>query len=44
MQFNKECLIVDDQDYKITLVVLLVGIWPRSPFMAELTRKILVTL
>lgn len=29
----------DEQDEKITLAVLLGGIWPRNPFMTELTKK-----
>lgn len=38
-RFNKEQLIADDQDKKITLIVLLGGIWPHHPFMLELSRK-----
>lgn len=29
----------NNQDEKITLAVLLGGVWPRSPFMATLVRK-----
>ncbi|XP_040996195.1 uncharacterized protein LOC121242392 [Juglans microcarpa x Juglans regia] len=38
--FNKEKMAADDQDEKIMLVALLGGVWPSSPFMAELARKI----
>ncbi|XP_040988994.1 uncharacterized protein LOC121236616 [Juglans microcarpa x Juglans regia] len=37
-KFNKECMTTNDQDKKITLAVLLGGVWPRSQFMAELAR------
>ncbi|KAF5480170.1 hypothetical protein F2P56_000936 [Juglans regia] len=37
-------MIADDQDEKIMLAALLEGIWPRSPFMAELARKTIFTL
>lgn len=42
--FNKERLTTDDQDEKITLVTLLGGIWPKTPFMTELARKTPSTL
>ncbi|XP_042950273.1 uncharacterized protein LOC122282384 [Carya illinoinensis] len=38
-RFNRECLTTNDQDEKITLATLLEGIWPRSPFMAELAWR-----
>lgn len=43
-RFNKERMMVDDQDEKIILAALLEGIWPRSPFIAELARKTSSTL
>lgn len=43
-RFYKEWLTTDDQDEKITLTAVLGGIWPRSPFMAELARKTPSTL
>ncbi|KAF5459049.1 hypothetical protein F2P56_023038 [Juglans regia] len=42
--FNKERLTTEDQDEKITLAALLGGVWPRSPFMAELARRTPSTL
>lgn len=42
--FNKERLMMDDQDEKITLAILLGGIWPCNPFMAELARMTPSTL
>lgn len=38
-RFNKECMMVDDQDGKIMPIVLLEGIWSMSPFMAKLVRR-----
>lgn len=38
-RFNKEWLTIEDQDKKVTLVALLVGIWSRSLYMAELAKK-----
>ncbi|XP_042942590.1 uncharacterized protein LOC122276745 [Carya illinoinensis] len=43
-RFNKERLTTNDQDGKITLATLLGGVWPRSPFMAELARRTPSTL
>lgn len=43
-RFNKENLATNDQVEKITLVMLLGGIWPLSLFMAEIVRRTLVTL
>ncbi|KAF5449771.1 hypothetical protein F2P56_030183 [Juglans regia] len=43
-RFNKERMTMDDQDEKITLAALLGGIWPRNPFMTEITRKTPATL
>ncbi|XP_042951892.1 uncharacterized protein LOC122289031 [Carya illinoinensis] len=43
-RFNKERLTTDDQDEKITLATLLGGLWPHSPFMAELARRTPSTL
>ncbi|KAG7956370.1 hypothetical protein I3843_11G120800 [Carya illinoinensis] len=42
--FNIERLTTEDQDDPITLAALLGGIWPRSPFMAELARRTPSTL
>ncbi|KAF5469063.1 hypothetical protein F2P56_013163 [Juglans regia] len=42
-RFNKEKM-TTDQDEKIMLAALLEGVWPRSPFMAELARKTPSTL
>lgn len=39
-RFNKEKLTADDQDEKITLAAFLGGMWPRSPYMTKLVRKI----
>lgn len=35
---------MDDQDEKITLAALLGGIWPKNPFMAEISRRNPTTL
>ncbi|XP_041001635.1 uncharacterized protein LOC121247335 [Juglans microcarpa x Juglans regia] len=43
-RFNKELMTTDDQDKKITLAALLVGVWPRSQFMTELSRRTPTTL
>ncbi|KAF5450115.1 hypothetical protein F2P56_030491 [Juglans regia] len=43
-RLNKECMIIEDQDEKITLVALLGGVWLRSQFMAELARRTPATL
>ncbi|XP_042944579.1 uncharacterized protein LOC122278456 [Carya illinoinensis] len=42
--FNKERLTRNDQYEKITLAALLEGVWPHSPFMAELARRTPSTL
>ncbi|XP_042973107.1 uncharacterized protein LOC122304911 [Carya illinoinensis] len=42
--FNKECMTIDDQDEKITLAVLLGGMWPRNPFMARIAQRTPTTL
>lgn len=38
-QFNKECMIVEDQDERITLAALLGGVWPQSTIMVELAKS-----
>lgn len=38
-QFSKEFLMTIDQDEKVTLVVLLGGVWLGNPFMPKLTRR-----
>ncbi|XP_040988989.1 uncharacterized protein LOC121236611 [Juglans microcarpa x Juglans regia] len=43
-RFNKEKMTADNQDEKIMLAALLGGIWPRSPFVAELAKKTPSTL
>lgn len=42
--FNKEHLATDNHKEKITQAALLGGIWPLSPFMAEITRRTRMTL
>ncbi|KAF5465376.1 hypothetical protein F2P56_015390 [Juglans regia] len=42
--FNKERMVIDDQDEKITLAALLGGIWPHNSFMTEIARKTPSTL
>ncbi|XP_041026942.1 uncharacterized protein LOC121267140 [Juglans microcarpa x Juglans regia] len=43
-RFNRECMTIDNQDEKITLVALLGGIWPLNPFMSVIARKTPTTL
>lgn len=38
-RLNKERMTMDDQNEKITLVVLLGGIWPHNPFKTDIARK-----
>ncbi|XP_040996144.1 uncharacterized protein LOC121242332 [Juglans microcarpa x Juglans regia] len=38
-RFNRERMMIDDQDEKITLAALLGGIRPYNPFMIEIARR-----